>query len=439
MLPPIQRDYLLSPAVIPADTRATVRICPRFSHAAFPPADRLTVELIPVDGLSKEGYLSSSAGALSSFSLLKDGTLEVTGFFAGEQEHTLLVKFPKNNAERVLSFSLYSLSRDLFSLFPYKGDLHLHSNRSDGTEAPEYLPARCREVGYDFMAVTDHRLYDPSREAIRFWKEYAPPVTILPGEEVQLADEYLHTLSLGAAFGIHRWAEEHPVPFENELDSIRGEFRKASLPFDPEPLVRAEWVFRKIREAGGVSVFSHPCWRREKNKIHEGLLRALLRQSGFDALEVFSGHGHDGWLANSLQELLYHGMEPDRRPAPVSASDAHGTSGLSQCFRWNYTIVFASSPSVEHLVSAIRKKLCVAVEAHEEAYPRITGEMRLVRYGGFLMKNYFPYHDFLAGAEGAAMHRILAGAPSPAPTPDPVLSSGKNDSENYRKQFFRRG
>ncbi len=436
MLSPILRDYLLSPSVVPSDTRATVRLTPRFSHASFPSGGGLEVELIPVNGLYREGYVSAGS-ALSGFELLSDGALEITGFFAGEQEHTLLVKFLKNGVKRTLSFSLYSLPPDLSALFPYKGDLHLHSCRSDGAEAPEYLPARCRETGYDFMALTDHQLYDPSREAIRFWKDFAPPVTILPGEEVQLADEYLHILSLGASFGIHHWAQEHPVPFENELDAIREEYRSPDLPFDPAPLIRAEWVFRKIREAGGISVFAHPFWRREKNKIHEGLLRELLRRNGFDALEVFSGHGHDGWLANSMQELLYHEIEPNRRPAPISSSDAHGTSAMSQCFRWNFTIVFASSSSAEHLVSAIRKKHCVAVEAHEEAYPRLTGELRLVRYAGFLMKNYFPYHDFLAEAEGNEMRRILSEKSSSAQGALSILSALKNDSENYRKQFFR--
>lgn len=437
MLHPMQRDYILSPAVVPADSQSTIEIRPRFSHAAFPSGQKLSVELIPVDGLYKEGYRSSANTALHAFSLRDDGILSATGFFAGEQEHTLLVKFQKNDAEKILSFSIYSLAPDLFSLYPYKGDLHLHSIRSDGTESPEYLPARCREAGYDFMAVTDHKLYEPSWEAIRFWKDSAPPITILPGEEVQLADEFLHILNIGGKFGIHRWAEDHPIPFENELDAIREEFRKNPLPFDAEPLVKAEWIFRKIREAEGMSVFCHPYWRREKNRIHEGLVQAILQRDDFDALEVFSGHGHDGWFSNSLQSILYHEENDGRHPAPVSTSDAHGTSEFSQCFQWNYTIVFAPTENADHLVSALRKGHCVAVEAHEEAYPRITGKMRLVRYGGFLMKNFFPYHDFLARMEGGLMHQLLAEKNAPALVS--ALHAMTASSDNYRKLFFMRG
>ena len=38
----------------------------------------------------------------------------------------------------------------------WRGNLHTHSNRSDGVLPPEEVCRRYREEGYDFIALTDH-------------------------------------------------------------------------------------------------------------------------------------------------------------------------------------------------------------------------------------------------------------------------------------------
>ena len=40
----------------------------------------------------------------------------------------------------------------------WRGNLHAHSTRSDGTLSPENVCKKYREAGYDFVAVTDHFL-----------------------------------------------------------------------------------------------------------------------------------------------------------------------------------------------------------------------------------------------------------------------------------------
>jgi histidinol phosphatase-like PHP family hydrolase len=40
----------------------------------------------------------------------------------------------------------------------YRGNLHTHSNRSDGELPPEEVIAAYRAQGYDFLALTDHFL-----------------------------------------------------------------------------------------------------------------------------------------------------------------------------------------------------------------------------------------------------------------------------------------
>lgn len=59
-----------------------------------------------------------------------------------------------------------------------KGGLHCHTTRSDGLETPEEVIRMHYENGYDFMTITDHRIYN--------YKNYSPeiPMTILPGTEM---------------------------------------------------------------------------------------------------------------------------------------------------------------------------------------------------------------------------------------------------------------
>ena len=58
---------------------------------------------------------------------------------SGEVEAALSGKLPK-----------------LVELKDIKGDLHVHTNRSDGKHTPEELVAAARERGYEYIAVTDH-------------------------------------------------------------------------------------------------------------------------------------------------------------------------------------------------------------------------------------------------------------------------------------------
>ena len=58
-----------------------------------------------------------------------------------------------------------------------KGALHCHTTRSDGRGTPEEVIAKHADHGYDFMALTDHRIYNKKNFGDR-------PMTILPGVEL---------------------------------------------------------------------------------------------------------------------------------------------------------------------------------------------------------------------------------------------------------------
>lgn len=83
-----------------------------------------------------------------------------------------------------------------------KGALHCHTTRSDGRGTPEEVIRLHKQEGYDFMALTDHRIYN--------YKNYAPDtdMIILPGMEIDSsfkgeprAHACYHTVVLGPAEG----------------------------------------------------------------------------------------------------------------------------------------------------------------------------------------------------------------------------------------------
>lgn len=58
-----------------------------------------------------------------------------------------------------------------------KGGLHCHTTRSDGSCTPEETMRLHKENGYDFLAITDHRIYN--------YTNFAPEtgITVIPGME----------------------------------------------------------------------------------------------------------------------------------------------------------------------------------------------------------------------------------------------------------------
>jgi hypothetical protein len=83
----------------------------------------------------------------------------------------------------------------------YRGNLHTHSNRSDGRLSPEAVCAFYRDMGYDFLALTDHFLENyryPITDTSAF---RTPTFTTLIGAELHAGltsvGEIWHLLAVG--------------------------------------------------------------------------------------------------------------------------------------------------------------------------------------------------------------------------------------------------
>ncbi len=76
-----------------------------------------------------------------------------------------------------------------------KGNLHCHTTNSDGVKTPDEVVETYRALGYDFLAITDHRL-------VTVPKNYkAGEMLVLPGMELDytLPDEVVHVVGFGMA------------------------------------------------------------------------------------------------------------------------------------------------------------------------------------------------------------------------------------------------
>lgn len=120
----------------------------------------------------------------------------------------------------------------------YKGNLHTHTNLSDGRESPQEVVHRYRRMGYDFLAITDHRIYGIHEELSD------DDLVILPGVELDTTisgDSRLvhHIVGIG-------------IPGENTY--THGE--KIEYPKNISPQKLASMLIQR----GNLCIYAHPSW-----------------------------------------------------------------------------------------------------------------------------------------------------------------------------------
>jgi len=367
----------------------------------------------PVDNINgPEFFWEDSA----TFELDANGDLVITtSALKTEDEYTILLQQKTGKEGKwyeafrdLTSFKIYALKEDLFALRPFRGDFHMHSTRSDGKDAPEYVAASCRRIGDDFMALTDHGKYEPSLEVIEKMKVYDLDMKCYPGEEVHLPGNEPHIIHFGGRFSVNGFVREHKEQFDAEVEERKKEFASVPSPVTRLQMAISEWAYDKIREAGGVCSFCHPYWGGTHNSIGEDLIDLMLARKKFDALEVFGGF-YKYQLESNMLALMRYQQELGRgNDMPVvGVSDAHGCDG--DLFGWYYTVVFAPDAEFASLKSGILENRCVAVQAVPDSFPIVAGPFRLVKYAYFLLREYFPAHNELCRIEGELVLRHLSG------------------------------
>ena len=431
-------NYAVSPRILPANQTSKIKVTPRGDHARFDRSESLTVELFPVSGLDSAGLYNYEPEKTLHWELTDDGGLLLDAFFAGEQEYTLQVTLNKFGHpegvryNRIWRIGLYSVEADLYKKYPFRGDMHMHSEESDGEFAPALLAARGRELGMDFLAVTDHGKYDPSLKAVNAFAKLDSGLLVCPGEEVQLPGTPVHIVNFGGKASVNAKAQADENAYRNEVKTIIDDMNGLTPGNDPFPVGSAEWAFRQIREAGGLGIFCHCFWQKQSYVVNEATTRDIINHCSFDAIEAVSGHGLASFASSNLQFALVNDLNNSSRPLNmVGTSDTH-MAHLANEFGCVYSVVWADELNADSIIDAVKNGFCTAAEEMTNHIPRFYGSFRLVRYAAFLRKHYFPQHDRLCAAEGILLREVLNGNTAL----QPAVAAAAQAVNNYRNTLF---
>jgi hypothetical protein len=194
----------------------------------------------------------------------------------------------------------------------WKGNLHVHSTRSDGGKTPAELTALYAGAGYDFIALTDH------------WVAGVPdglprdsPLTVLDGVEIDSdgsTDAIYHVVAIGCRGGFSR-----EMGFEAAM--------------------------AEARRQGAVLVLAHPLWTG--NSAEDAL------RYGFDGVEAFNNIAD--WLNGKSSGAFHWDRMLDRSISTFGSAvdDAHINATYPT---WNggWVHVDAAAPTPGALIAAIR-------------------------------------------------------------------------------------
>ncbi len=180
-----------------------------------------------------------------------------------------------------------------------KGNIHTHTNLSDGDHPPEDVYGWYRSRGYAFLAITDHNtLTEPARYRLLERKKRFVMIT---GEEVTMR---------GAGKQVH----------VNALCTKRTVGGKS---FDTQRQALA-WAVREIADQGGVALVNHPNWDWALGAAD------LPAAKGARLLEIASGHPYvhtDGDAEHPSHETLWDmALSSGLDFAGVAVDDAHSYS-----------------------------------------------------------------------------------------------------------------
>lgn len=356
------------------------------------------------------------------------------------------------------TFAFYVADADLAGTVPRKGDLHMHTVRSDGREEPGALLARMRGLGMDFVAITDHRVYGDGGDGM-LCDGSAVDLLVVPGEEINFCQGPGHIVALNA-----RRPVTDALPTNNStgdrayLESFQNlealtspvralvadEIERMALPegVDRELYGYTHAIVSAIREAGGIAVIAHPFW---SSKGVMDLVRStwdhIVHSGLYDAIEVFGGMSPE---KNLLSYAHYAARLGGRGVPVVASSDSHGRG--SDWSGRNFTLAFVpaalaadaadgtdaadAADAVANAITGGRTTACLRVGDGEHV---VAGDFALVEYSYFLLRSFFPDHDLRCRDLGGVYRSaILGDGPEPGVYASPMREALARE---YRRSF----
>jgi hypothetical protein len=111
----------------------------------------------------------------------------------------------------------------------FKGNLHMHTTKSDGLLSPQDAVSLYKKAGYHFIALTDHWIESELLAAENF--------LVLPGCEFNTGDAV-----------------------EQGIYHIVGVFMKSKVELKHSLSLHPQKIIDEINKAGGLAILAHPAW-----------------------------------------------------------------------------------------------------------------------------------------------------------------------------------
>jgi DNA polymerase (family 10) len=192
----------------------------------------------------------------------------------------------------------------LVELTDLRGDLHMHTDWSDGKATLEQMVLRARERGYEYLAICDHAqrlrgdLLARQAEAIEGLRERAAPMRILRGIEVNIRgdgsldvdDETLAGLDWVMA-SVHHGFDRDPTPrvlaaMENPHVDCIGHVTNRRINTRPPSEVAIERVVEQALETGTFLEINSQPDRLDLRDVHA----RLAGEAGVKVVVSSDGH-----------------------------------------------------------------------------------------------------------------------------------------------------
>ncbi len=420
-------NYDIFPKVFPIRKEVTVTVKPRGGHAAFVGGQEYIIDILTTTEGRNPFYGKRPNFERKSVTAEENGSLSLTHTFEKECEYYLCIKDEK---KLIVQLSVYAVEEDLVGRYPYMGDLHMHSTRSDGKEHPFVVAANYRKAGYDFMAITDHRRFYPSLETRAFYEDLNLDLKLYTGEEIHLPGNDIHIVNFGGDYSVNgllkssdHYKEKGEDPmwrsvngecppvlsvsqYEEEVEALA---ETLNIPDHIEKFQYAScvWICNHIKKANGLGIFAHPYWIYTVYQVPEDFTQYMFETQPFDAFEVFGGLTY--FQQNGFQVQTYHDFCAKGKRVPiVGNTDTHGSTPYNADWHSARTMVLAHENTRDELVSAIKTYYNVAVQDIKD-HVEVLGTLRMMKYCWFLYEHYFPLHDELCFEEGRLMKEYASG------------------------------
>ena len=254
----------------------------------------------------------------------------------------------------------------------WRGNLHTHSNRSDGVLSPEEVCRRYQAEGYDFISLTDHfiGLFDYPITDTRPFRNNR--FTTIPGAELHSGamqnGELWHILAVGLPddFAPSHTPSFHPVDGQESGPELAARARAAGAFV---AIAHPEWSglttddARSIQAAHAVEVYNHGCAMGCDRPHGFYTLDQLLTEGRRMTLCAtddahFSEPDHfGGWVMVKAPE-----NDPDALVEALKAGHHYSSQGpLIHNVAWEDSRVIVESSAVASVIVQGRGSAAVAV------------------------------------------------------------------------------